>query len=266
MPELPEVEAVIGMLRRDAIGATIARSEVFKIRSVRPQEPSDLSAVNGKRIESIERRGKNIVLRLSSALALRVHLRMTGILRVIPDARLYTASTRVLFTLKDRRGLAFEDRRIMGTVHAYQQTELDRKLASIGPEPLTRSFSTTYLVEAASRSKRPVKVFLMDQGIVAGLGNIYAAEALFAARIHPAKAANKIAEEGLLALHKAIRKVLRQAIQDAAKTYSKPDRHEGMHYHVYGRKGEPCHTCGKPIKTMEQGGRTTYFCAKCQRK
>jgi formamidopyrimidine-DNA glycosylase len=233
---------------------------------VKPQDPSDLAVIRGKRIESIERRGKNLNLRLSGGLALGVHLRMTGILRVIPDARLYTSSTRVLFTLKDRRGLAFEDRRILGTVHIHAQADLDDKLSSLGPEPLTRAFSGKYLIDKASRSTRAIKIFLMDQKIVAGLGNIYAAESLFAARIHPAQAANGIREEKLRALHVGIGKVLRQAIRDAAKSYSQPDKHEGMHYNVYGRKSLPCYVCGNTIRTMEQGGRTTYFCANCQRK
>ena len=265
MPELPEVEAVIGMLRPDAIGATIQRVSVLRPRSVHPQETSILDQTRGKRIDSIERRGKNIILRLSGEIALRVHLRMTGILRLIPDARLYTASTRVLFTLRDGRGLAFEDRRILGTVHLYGGAELEQKLNALGPDPFERGFSVSYLTAAARQSKRPIKVFLMDQEIVAGIGNIYAAEALFAAGINPSKPANRVSAPKLASLHMGIRKVLRQAIRDAAKTYRQPDKHEGMHYQVYGRKGEPCHGCGRPISTMQQGGRTTYFCAKCQR-
>ncbi len=162
MPELPEVEAVIGMLRPEAIGATIQRVDVFRPRSVKPQDVSVLEATKGKRIEAIERRGKNIVLRLTGDLALRVHLRMTGILRVIPDARLYTASTRVLFTLKDRRGLAFEDWRIMGTVHVHSWPELEEKLSVLGPEPMTRAFTSGYLLNSAGRSSRA------DQGVSDG--------------------------------------------------------------------------------------------------
>jgi formamidopyrimidine-DNA glycosylase len=265
MPELPEVQAVIGMLRAEAIGATIIGVNVLRPRSVMPQDTSVLEGTRGKRIETIERRGKNIILRLSGDLALRVHLRMTGILRVIPDARLYTASTRVLFTLNDRRGLAFEDRRILGTVHLYKSRDLEDKLSGLGPEPFTRTFSPTYLMDVAAKSSRPIKIFLMDQEVVAGLGNIYAAEALFAAGIRPARAANRLSEEKVRRLHAGIRKVLRRAIRDAARTYTRPDKHEGMHYNVYGRKDEPCSVCGKPVKAMEQAGRTTYFCANCQR-
>jgi formamidopyrimidine-DNA glycosylase len=266
MPELPEVEAIVRRLRSEVIGAAIARVEVLRARTVLPQKPAMVASAAGKKIVAVERRGKNIVVRLSSGEALRIHLRMTGILRVVPDARLYTDSVRVLFALKDGRGIVFEDRRILGTVHFHNQAEIDEKLAKVGVEPLTRAFTTKYLIEAARRSKRPMKIFLMDQKIIAGLGNIYAAESLFAARIHPAKPANRISEQKLTDLHTSIPKVLRIAIRDTVKTYSAPDRHEGMHFQVYGRKGEPCFVCGKNIKTMVQGGRTTYFCPNCQRK
>ena len=266
MPELPEVEAIVRRLRPEVTGAAIARVEVLRARTVLPQKPATVAAAAGKKIEAVERRGKNIVIRLSSGAALRIHLRMTGVLRVIPDARLYTENVRVLFTLKDGRGIAFEDRRILGTVHFHSQAEIDEKLARLGVEPLTRAFTTRYLIKAGRRSKRPMKILLMDQKIIAGLGNIYAAESLFAARIHPATPANHVAEQKLIDLHKSIPKVLRMAIRDAVKTYTAPDRHAGMHFQVYGRRDEPCFVCGKKIKTMAQGGRTTYFCPNCQRK
>jgi formamidopyrimidine-DNA glycosylase len=266
MPELPEVEAIVRRLRPEVTGAAIARVEVMRARTVLPQKPATVTAAAGKKIEAIERCGKNIVIRLSSGAALRIHLRMTGVLRVIPDACLYTDSVRVLFTLKDGRGVVFEDRRILGTVHFHNQAEIDEKLDKLGVEPVTRGFTAKYLIEAARRSKRPIKVFLMDQKIIAGLGNIYAAESLFAARIYPAKPANRVPEQKLVDLHASIPKVLRIAIRDAVKTYSAPDRHEGMHFQVYGREDEPCFVCGKKIKTMVQGGRTTYFCPNCQRK
>jgi formamidopyrimidine-DNA glycosylase len=266
MPELPEVEASIRELRERVIGATIARVDVLRARTVFPQKTATLDESAGKRVEAIERRGKNIIVRLSGRTALRIHLRMTGILRAIPDARLYTNSVRVLFTLTDGRAMVFEDRRILGTVHFHTQSEVDQKLAKLGVEPLTRAFTPKYLIEAARRSKRPMKIFLMDQQIIAGLGNIYAAESLFAAGIHPAKPANRVPEAKLIALHASIRKVLQTAIRDAVRSYKAPDRHEGMSFQVYGRKDEPCFVCGTEIKAIPQGGRTTYFCANCQRK
>ena len=139
-------------------------------------------------------------------------------------------------------------------------------MSRIGPEPLTRSFSAKYLIDAASRSIRPIKIFLMDQHRIAGLGNIYAAEALFEAKIHPTVPAKRIAEEKLRDLHASIRKVLKRAIRRAGKTFKAPDRHEGMRFQVYGRKGESCTVCGENIESLTQGGRTTYFCATCQQK
>ena len=266
MPELPEVEAIIRKLRPHAVGATIARVDVLRPRTVYPQKPAQLDAAKGRRIEAIERRGKNIIFRLSRNGALRVHLRMSGILRAIPDARLHSHIVRVLFTLKDGSAIAFEDRRILGTVHFHLREELEGKLGKLGIEPLSRAFTAKYLIAAARRSVRPIKTFLMEQTIIAGLGNIYAAESLFAAKIHPAQRAKLVGESKLKALHAGILKVLRTAIRDAVKTYNAPDRHEGMHYNVYGRRGEPCTVCGKTIKTIVQGGRTTYFCPNCQRK
>jgi formamidopyrimidine-DNA glycosylase len=266
MPELPEVEAVVRQLRKDAIGANIKRVQVLRPRTVQPQSAAIVARAERRRVEAIDRRGKNIVVALSGGLAMRVHLRMTGILRVIPDARLHTASTRVMFTLSDGRGLAFEDRRVLGTVHLHDRQELEAKLSKLGPEPLSRKFTAKYLAEAAARSKRPIKIFLMDQEVVAGIGNIYAAEALFAAGVHPSEPADRVREEKLITLHASIPNVLRTAVRDAVKWYSVPDKHEGMHFSVYGRRGEPCHICATAIKTMEQGGRTTYYCPRCQRK
>ena len=128
MPELPEVETIAQRLRPEVVGAVIKPVEVLRAKSTAPQKPSVLQQAVGKRIETIERRGKNLVLRLSGDSAIRIHLRMSGRLRAIPDARSYTASTRVVFTLKDGSGIAFDDRRVLGTVHFHTATEVDEKL------------------------------------------------------------------------------------------------------------------------------------------
>src|SRR4051794_40085759 len=132
MPELPEVEAIIRRLRPHVIGATIMRVDVFRPRTVSPQKPAQLAEAEGQRIEAVDRRGKNIIVRLSRNAALRVHLRMTGMLRAIPDTRLHGNTVRVLFTLKDGSAIAFEDRRILGTVHYHSRGEIDEKLANLG--------------------------------------------------------------------------------------------------------------------------------------
>lgn len=266
MPELPEVETIVRRLRPEARGAIIRKVDVLRPRSTAPQSPSVLQEAAKKSIEKVERRGKNIILKLSGGLALRIHLRMTGMLRIIPDARKHAASTAILLTLKDGRGIAFEDMRALGTFHLYNEADLEAKLRKIGPEPLTKTFPVEYLVRVANRSVRPIKIFLMDQHIVAGLGNIYAAEALFEARIHPARPAEEVPSKKLKLLHSSIAQVLKRAIRAAGRTFTAPDRHEGMEFKVYGRKGKPCFVCGAKIATIIQNGRTTYFCPNCQRK
>ena len=265
MPELPEVEAIVRRLRPDAVGSVIARVSVLRARSTYPQDPKLLQDAVGHCIEAIERRGKNIVVRLSGGKCIRVHLRMTGILRAIPDCRLYASTARVLFALKDGRALLFEDRRVLGTVHLHSGEELELKLAGLGLDPFAGAFTPEYLIQAAQQSSRPVKILLMNQDVIAGLGNIYAAESLFTARIYPGQPACSVSRPKLRALHAAIQAVLGKAIAYAIRTYESPGGQE-MDLEVYDRKGESCNRCGKLIQVIQQAGRTTYFCPRCQRK
>jgi formamidopyrimidine-DNA glycosylase len=266
MPELPEVEAVCRKLRKEAAGTVIAEAKVMKPRSSRGQHTAELDLAAGRKIVTIERRGKNIVVHLSGGYALRVHLMMTGNLFVIPDARLHSARVRVHFRLQDGRGLVFEDARILGNVSLYTEDALEKALAKIGIEPLSKAFTVEKLVEMAKRSRLPAKLYLMDQHRIAGIGNMYAAEALFRARINPKQPMNAVKPAKLKALHQAIIDVLKEAIKAAVRSYSKPGSYgEDMDFNVYGRKGKPCHACGKPIARIEQGGRSTYYCPHCQR-
>lgn len=265
MPELPEVEAVVRKLRADAVGARIRQVEVLRARSTQPQPADELRRAEGQTIGEVERRGKNIVLWLRRGDGIRIHLRMTGNLYVVPDVRLRPATARVVFTLAAGRGLIFDDPRVMGTVHYLTAAEIEKKLAKIGVDPLSRAFTAAHLAEAAARSKRPAKLFLMGQDVVSGLGNIYAAEALFQARIHPRTPVNRLRREQLVLLHSAIRTVLRAAVRKSVKEYRRPGYFEHMQFAVYGRKGEPCRVCGGPVGRIEQAGRSTYFCPRCQR-
>jgi formamidopyrimidine-DNA glycosylase len=265
VPELPEVEAVCRKLRRDAVGAPIERVIVYRARSTHPQHPSELERAAGQRIKSVERRGKNILIHLSGGFVLRVHLRMTGNLFVVPDARLHSERVRVSFALQDGRGLVFEDTRALGVINLHRTEDLDRVLSNIGIDPLTRAFTPEWLVQAASASKQPAKLFLMDQSIIAGVGNIYAAEALFRARIDPRKPMSGIRRPKLEALHAAVVDILRQGIKAAVIAYSKPGDYSDTRFIVYDRKDEPCDTCGRKIRRIVQGGRSTYFCPGCQR-
>lgn len=266
MPELPEVEAVIRKLRKAAVGARITAFQAFRPRATHPQEPAVVEAAVGCTIRSFERQGKHILVRLDKGLSLDVHLKLSGNLTVIPDARLHADTIRALFTLKGGSGLALDDRRVLAYVHLHPDIELADKLAHLGIDPLSKSFTPEFLASAAKDRKKPAKVFLMDQKPIAGLGNIYSAEALFRARIHPATPIRKVRSPKIHALHEAIRAVLKEAIPAAVRSYKHPGLHEGMDYFVYDREGEPCRVCGRAIKRIEQAGRSTYFCSNCQKR
>jgi formamidopyrimidine-DNA glycosylase len=269
MPELPEVEAVVENLRREGVrGARIRRVDVFHEKITAPQPSGLIHRARRRRIERIGRRGKNIVLGLSGGLWLRVHLGMTGNLRLVPDARFRSMYVRWNAVLDDGRGLALEDSRVLGRIHLYSKDELEGLLAKLGIEPLTPDFRAERVVELARNSRQPVKLFLMDQSRIAGLGNIYAAEALHRAGIDPRREARSISRSRLLKLSHSIETVLRDAVQSALIAYrtpGTPGEAEFFERAVYGREGEPCRVCGARIRRFAQGGRSTYCCFGCQR-
>jgi formamidopyrimidine-DNA glycosylase len=269
MPEAPEVEAVCRKLRKSATGATIAQSHIERRRITLPQDPAQVEALaTGRTVERIDRRGKNILVRLSGGLTMRVHLRMTGNLYVIPDWRLRPAASSAWFEFDDGRALLFEDTRGLGALTIHDAAEMSRLLEGLGPEPLSRQFTAEALIRSAAGLRQPAKLFLMDQRRIAGLGNIYAAEALFRAGIDPRKPIGSVSTARLRALHAAIVGILREAVKSAVRAYSRPGRFneaEDVELAVYGREGEPCPRCGGKIRRITQGGRSTYFCPKCQR-
>ncbi|MBM3755180.1 MAG: bifunctional DNA-formamidopyrimidine glycosylase/DNA-(apurinic or apyrimidinic site) lyase [Acidobacteria bacterium] len=260
MPELPEVEAVCRRLREEAQGATIRRLVIRRASICKPGNAEDIeAAARNRKLRSIERRGKHILLGLNSGTTLYVHLRMTGNLYVIPDYRFAPLSARALFELRDNRAIVFDDPRALGKI------TLSSKLEQLGVEPLTPAFSAEKLKEMLSQSRQPAKTFLMDQRHIAGLGNIYAAEALFKAGQDPRKS---IATKRAGAMYSSIVAVLADAVHSAYSTYSKPGHllaAEEQKLMVYGREGEPCRVCGRAIRRIPQGGRSTYFCAGCQK-
>ena len=269
MPELPEVEAVCRKLRRDVLGAGIVQLRVERDSVTRPQEPALLQQeAAGRTIEGVERRGKNILLHLSGERVLHVHLRMTGNLYVVSDVRFRPALARLWMELEGGRGLIFEDSRVLGKVHLHRVAELDRVLRDVGVEPLSSAFTFDYFRNLAKASGQPSKIFLMDQRRVAGLGNIYAAEALFRAGVNPRKAMRRVTAAKLSRLYEVIGEVLREAMDSAAAAYEEPGRiaeGESFPCAVYDREGEPCLVCGRPIRRIAQGGRSTYYCPGCQR-
>jgi formamidopyrimidine-DNA glycosylase len=269
MPELPEVEAVARKLRAAALGAEIVSAQLYRAQMTAPQKPATLKRLAlGRRIEAVGRRGKNILLHLSGGVSLRVHLRMTGNLAVFPDSRLLPVTARIWFGLDGGRALALDDPRALGRVTAHKTAALPALLKDIGPEPLSPDFTLRRFCDSARRTPKPMKIFLMDQKAVAGLGNIYAAEALFQSRIHPFRPARRVSPARLAALHAAIVDVLRNALDSALTAYEKPNGlSEGEFFPVavYGREGEPCFACGAAIRRIPQGGRSTYYCPRCQK-
>ena len=263
MPELPEVEAVAERLRRAHLHNTITACGQF-----RPTTMTGGEKAVGRRLDHIDRRGKNLLLRFTDGAFLRVHLKMTGNLAVIPDARLRTSAMRAWFELDDGRAVVLDDPRALGRISFHEKQEEPQLFRALGPEPFSEDFTPAHLIHAAKATPKPVKLLLMEQKAVAGLGNIYAAEALFQAGIHPARPARGISKAKLAALHQAILEVLALALASAEAAYETPGEFtEGEFFPraVYGRKGEPCLRCKTPIRRILQGGRSTYYCPKCQK-
>lgn len=258
---MPEVEAVCRRLRQEAAGARIER-----VRLLRPSiaKGEVEQACRRAILSQVERRGKNIFLHLSSGGIIHVHLRMTGNLYVIPDHRFLVNSIRAVWELSDGRGIVFEDPRALGRLALIGPEDMPE----LGWEPLDPAFTVAALAALASKSKRPAKLFLLDQSKVAGLGNIYAAEALFRAGIDPLRAMASLRKARLERLHAAIVTVMSGAVESVYELYSKPGNMieaEQQTLMVYGREGEPCRVCTAPVQRLAQGGRSTYYCPKCQR-
>jgi len=273
VPELPEVETVRRRLAPVVEGATIERAEIVDARLTRPVEPGIVAErLVGDAVAHLERRGKYLLWRLESGRTLVVHLRMTGSFRhavagALPD----DAYRRATLGLDTGAEVAYRDVRRFGTWELLDEGHLRPYLgARLGPEPLAPSFSAARLGALAAGRRAPVKSFLLDQRRIAGVGNIYADEALWRARIHPLRPAGELdAVEGAR-LHRAIRAALRRGVALQGSTlrdYVTPDGDGGGmqdEFHVYGRLGEPCDRCGRPIERIVVGGRGTWFCPQCQ--
>lgn len=267
MPELPEVETIRTQLAPRLEGKTLRRVEILDPRLTRPHDRLAVAArLEGARVLAVERRGKYLLVRLSGGLALLVHLRMTGSFGFLP-----TTHERAVLELDDGVRLVYRDVRRFGTWLVLDEDELEGYLqAKNGPEPLGPAFTAAWLERRLSRRRAPVKAALLDQRVVAGLGNIYADEALWRARIGPLRPAGELAHEEVARLHRAIRAVLRTGIARQGSTlrdYAAPDGTAGVmqrEFRAYGREGEPCDRCGTPLAKARVGGRGTWFCPRCQ--
>lgn len=273
MPELPEVETVRRRLAPLLEGATIARAEILDARLTRPVPPALVAdALVGERVASVERRGKYLLCRLESGRTLVVHLRMTGSLRHAPAGDLPAdAHQRAILALDTGAELGYRDVRRFGTWELLDEGHLRPYLASrVGPEPLGSAFTAARMARILAGRRAPIKAVLLDQRRIAGIGNIYADEALWRARIHPRRTAGELAPDEVARLHRAIRAALRRGIELQGSTlrdYVTPDGAGGgmqHEFHVYGRLGEPCDRCGRPIERIVVAGRGTWLCPHCQ--
>jgi formamidopyrimidine-DNA glycosylase len=264
VPELPEVETERGRLASVAEGRTIAAARIDDPRLTRPDDPVLVAAaLTGDRVVSVDRRGKYIVVRLESGNALLVHLRMTGGFRYGPASH-----ERAVLELDDGRRIAYRDTRRFGTWLLADEEDAERILAvKNGPEPLGRGFTTAFLAQRFAKRKAPLKSAVLDQRTVAGLGNIYADEALWHARLNPLRLAGELDADEIAALRAGIRKALRLGIERQGAdlvdgAYAGGSMQEA--FRAYGRDGEPCRRCRTPMVRTVVGGRTTTFCPTCQ--
>jgi formamidopyrimidine-DNA glycosylase len=271
MPELPEVETIRRQLAPHLEGRRIERAEILDWRWTRPEPPErTAAALAGSTVTRLDRHGKYLDWHLDTGAHLLMHLRMTGVLLFDPAAE--PPHTRVRFELDEGHRLAYVDPRRFGTGHLLDSTSArDLYLAErIGVEPMTPAFTTAHLRALARACRAPVKSFVLDQRRIAGVGNIYADEALFRARIHPLRPAGKLSGAQLAALRDAIEEALLAGID--AKGASIDDfRHiDGAtgsfqdRFLVHTRAGEQCVRCGSTITKLVVGGRGTYVCERCQ--
>lgn len=277
MPELPEVETVAEHLRWLVTGKKILSAMLYRER-LAPETPPERFAelLRNSVIDSITRRGKHILINLAGGRTLIVHLRMSGRFMLLPVERELPKFAHAVFELENETRLVFEDQRHFGMMKIIETAELAaaKEIAKLAPEPFSDEFTPDYLYEKLKRSGRNLKEFLLDQTKVCGLGNIYANEAMFLTRINPNRIANTVSKKTSVELHSNIRAVLTEALALAATIpVNSEDIGNGIYgefneweWRVYGREGEQCPNCKTPILRIKQGGRSTFYCSKCQRK
>ena len=267
MPELPEVETIRAQLAPRLEGRVLARVEILDPRLTRPHDLFEVAEeLEGDRVVAVERRGKYLLVRLESGLGLLVHLRMTGSFGFAP-----TSHERAIVELDDGTRLTYRDVRRFGTWLVLEDADLEPYLAAKnGPEPLGPRFTTGWLASQLARRHAPLKSVLLDQRVVSGLGNIYADEALWRARLNPLRPANGLPPEEVARVVRGVRAALRAGIERQGSTlrdYAAPDGASGSmqdEFRVYGRDGLPCRRCRTLIAKTRVGGRGTWFCPRCQ--
>lgn len=274
MPELPEVETVRRSLLPLLVGRTITDIRVRDFPGV--LGPMDLDSfaalVRDRSIIDIRRRGKYLLIDFDDDGGLIVHLRMTGSLLTMPADVDPVRFEHIVFWLDDGQSLRFADQRKFGRIE-YRSPENRSPLeGKLGPEPLSGKFTAAYLASAIVNRKAPIKAMILDQRIVAGVGNIYADEALFRSSIHPLRPAGQLTGQQIASLVRSIKTVLRSGIENRGTTFSSYRDGNGeagtnqgrLRVYGRGRRGEPCPRCGRALVTLVAGGRTSHVCLRCQ--
>ncbi|MCM8795993.1 MAG: bifunctional DNA-formamidopyrimidine glycosylase/DNA-(apurinic or apyrimidinic site) lyase [Candidatus Omnitrophica bacterium] len=266
MPELPEVETIKRELEKVVLGKKIIDVIINHPKVIKEPKPKDfVGALEGITIKAVIRRGKLLILELSSGKALCIHLKLTGQLIYPGDAK----SSRVSFKLSDGKFLDFRDLRVLGELRLISDWRSLKFVKELGPEIFALTLEE--FKKKLEGKKTKIKILLMDQKFISGLGNLYAAEALFRARIHPERPAFSLSEKEKEKLFKEIKDTLLEAIQhkgssvDAYRQLSGEPGDYVRYHKVYDRQGKPCLVCKTPIKRIDLGGRGTYFCPQCQK-
>jgi formamidopyrimidine-DNA glycosylase len=277
MPELPEVETIRRELERDIVGSRIKAVEVFDNRSIRRYRTKNtfIQKVEGAKITGVGRRGKYLVLSLDEGRLLVIHLGMSGQLRRMANKEAVEKHTRVIFTFTQKGQLRFVDPRKFGEifmVDAEHVAEEAPELTGLGFDPVEEPISWTSFGEALVTRSTRLKPLLMDQKFVAGIGNIYADEILFAAGLRYDRLSNSLSTQEIRRLYRALVETLHDAIKYRGSTLSdqqyvdtrgEPGEYQD-HHQVYDREGEPCPRCRAPIRRIKASNRSTFFCEQCQ--
>lgn len=274
MPELPEVETIRKTLKQLVINKTIKEVDVFWPNIIK--EPDDIEQFKhlliNQTILDVHRKGKFLLFELDEYMLVS-HLRMEGKYSVHPTGEPITKHTHVIFKLTNHEELRYNDVRKFGTMHLITKgDELTQKpLAQLGPDPFEDQFTFDYFYEKLKKTSRVIKAVLLDQTVVAGLGNIYVDETLFKAGVHPLKRASQLTEKEVKSIQKEAIATLDEACRlggTTIRSYVNGQGEMGMfqqELYVYGQENEPCKYCGKPIEKMKVAGRGTHVCAECQK-
>ncbi|MGH7564211.1 MAG: bifunctional DNA-formamidopyrimidine glycosylase/DNA-(apurinic or apyrimidinic site) lyase [Gemmatimonadota bacterium] len=295
MPELPEVETIVRRLSEAVPGRRVERAEILRANVVRGTPRRFARELEGATVERVRRRAKLIAAELDDGRVWVTHLRMSGRYLVVPESRRngrslerarggrgrvseaadLPAYTRAVFTLDDGTRLLYIDARTLGGMELLRRDEWEARSAALGPEPLEPGFTPEVLLERLATSRQPVKPFLLDQTRIAGIGNIYAVEVLWRARVSPRRRARNVGPIRARRLHRAIVDVLEEALGRSGTSlgatyldYADGDGEPGDFYeflNVYDREGLPCPRCGTAIRRIVQAQRSTYYCPECQR-